>query len=83
MFGIINLSFVYNSGFIFFRTQAENIFINPGKVQFDGLVQFLIYIRDNDKLGLKYYANIEDVPISNLFRQSRIRTGDQLMVLSD
>ena len=56
---------------------------NPGKVQFEGLVHLLRYIRDNNNLGLKYYANIEYVPISDLFRQYRIRNGGQLMVLYD
>ena len=31
---------------------------NIGKVHFEGLVQSLIYIRDNKNLGLRYYANI-------------------------
>ena len=56
---------------------------NPGKVQFEGLVHLLRYIRDNNNLGLKYYANIEYVPISDLLRQYRIRNGGQLMVLYD
>ena len=29
---------------------------NPGKVHFEGLVHLLRYIRDNNTLGLKYYA---------------------------
>ena len=31
---------------------------NPGKVNFEGLVNFLRYIRYNKPLGLKYYDNM-------------------------
>ena len=31
---------------------------NPDNVHFEGLVHLLRYIRDNKKLGLKYYAKI-------------------------
>ena len=34
-------------------------------------------------MGLKYYAKIEDAPISDLLRQAIIKTENQLMVLSD
>ena len=43
----------------------------------------LRYIRDNDNLGLKYYAKIEGAPISDLLIQSSINTENQLVVLSD
>ena len=36
---------------------------NPGKVNFEGLVHLLRYIRDNNNLSLVYYANIEHEPI--------------------
>ena len=35
---------------------------NPGKVHFEGLVHLLRYIRDNNTLGLKYYADMNDAP---------------------
>ena len=56
---------------------------NPGKVNFEGLVHLLSYIRDNKTLGLKYYSDMNDSPISDLSRKSGIKTGNQLMALSD
>ena len=41
------------------------------------------YIRDNNDLGLKYYSNIEDKPLSDLFRKATIKTENQLMMLYD
>ena len=46
----------------------------PGKVQFEGLVYLLRYIRDNETLGLQYYANIHDTPVSDLLIQASIKT---------
>ena len=37
---------------------------NPGIVHFEGLVHLPRYIRDNKTLGLKYYADTNDAPIS-------------------
>ena len=34
-------------------------------------------------MGLKYYANINDAPLSDLLRQASIETENQLMGLSD
>ena len=56
---------------------------NPGRVHFEGLVHFLGYIMNNKNLGLKYYANIDDVPISDLLVQANIKTENQFMVFSD
>ena len=56
---------------------------NTGKVNFEGLVQLLRYITDNKNSRLKYYANIEDEPLSDLLRQNIIKTDNQLMVFSD
>ena len=39
---------------------------NPGKVQCEGLVHLLRYIRDNNTLGLKYYDDIKNPYISDL-----------------
>ena len=37
------------------------------------------YIRDNKTLGLKYYADMNDAPVSDLLRQARSKTEDKLM----
>ena len=52
---------------------------NPGKSYFEGLVHLLSYIRDNKTLGLDYYANINDAPVSDILRQASIKNENQLM----
>ena len=47
---------------------------NPSKVHFEGLVYILRYIRENDILGLKYYADMNDATVSDLLRQASIKT---------
>ena len=47
------------------------------------MVHLLRYIRHNKNLGLKYYADMKDAPLSDLLRQDSIRTDNQLMDLSD
>ena len=54
----------------------------PGKVQFEGLVQLLRFIRDNKTMGLKYYADMNDAPLSDLPRQASIKTEKQLIDFS-
>ena len=56
---------------------------NPGKVHFEGLVHLLRYIRDNNTLGLKYYADLNDAPVTDLLRQANIKTNNHLMDFSD
>ena len=56
---------------------------NPGKVHFEGLVHFFRYIRDNKTLGLKYYADLNDAPVTNLLRKANIDTKKNLMAFSD
>ena len=56
---------------------------NPGKVQFEVLVHILRYIRYNKTLGLKYYSDMNDAPVSELLRQASIKTENHLMVFSD
>ena len=56
---------------------------NPGKVHFEGLVHLLRYIRDNKTLGLKYYSDLNDAPITDLLRQANIKTKNHLMAFSD
>ena len=40
-------------------------------------------IRDNNNLGLKYYAKIEDAPLSDPSKYASINTENQFMALSD
>ena len=54
---------------------------NTGKVHFEGLVNFLRYIRGNKTLGLKYYADMKDAPLSDLLKQANIKNENQLMVI--
>ena len=56
---------------------------NPGKVHFEVLVHLLRYIRDNKTLGLKYYADLNDEPVTDLLRQANINTNNSLMAFSD
>ena len=56
---------------------------NPVKVQFEGLLHLLSYIRDNKTLGLKYYEDMNDVPVNDLLRQASIKTENHLMDFSD
>ena len=43
----------------------------------------LRYIRDNKTLGLKYYADLNDAPGTDLLRQANIKTKNHLMVFFD
>ena len=56
---------------------------NPGKVHFEVLVHLLRYIRDNQTLGLKYYADLNDAPMTDLLRQANINTKNHLMAFSN
>ena len=56
---------------------------NPGKVHFEVLVHLLRYIRDNKTLGLKYYADLNDAPVTDLLIQANIKTKNHLMAFSD
>ena len=56
---------------------------NLGKVHFEGLVHLLRYIRVNEPLGLKYYAALNDAPVTDLLRQANIKTNNNLMAFSD
>ena len=57
--------------------------VNSGKVQFEGLLHILRYIRDNNTLGLKFYADMNDAPVTDLLRQASIKTENHLMVFPD
>ena len=41
----------------------------------------LRYIRDKNNLGMKYIADINDAPVTDLLRQSSIKTENHLMVI--
>ena len=56
---------------------------NPDKVHFEDLVNLFIYIRYNNNMGLRYCSKIEDAPLSDLLRQARIKTDNQLIVFYD
>ena len=56
---------------------------NPGKLHFEYLVHLLRCIRLNKTLGLKYYANINDAPVSDQLIQASIKTEDHFMSFSD
>ena len=56
---------------------------NTGKVHFEVLVHILKYIRENNTLGLKYYADMNDAPVTGLLRQVSIKTENHLMYFSD
>ena len=56
---------------------------NPGKVHFEGLVHLLRYIRDNKTSGMKYYADLNDAPVTDLLRQANIKNNNSLMAFSD
>ena len=43
----------------------------------------LRYIRENKTLGLKYYADINDAPVTNLLRQANIKTKNHLITFSN
>ena len=63
--------------------KLEKFSANPGKVQFEGLVHLLRYIRDNKNLGLKYDADLNDAPVTDLLRQANIKTRNHLMGFFD
>ena len=56
---------------------------NTDKLHFEGLIHLLRYIRDNKTLGLKYYEDLNDAPVTDLLRQTSIKTKNHLMAFSD
>ena len=65
--------------FSFSVQKLANFSSNAGKLHFEGFVHILGYIRDNNTLGLKYYADMNDAPVSDLLRKYSIKTENQLM----
>ena len=60
-------------------TFSENLV----EVQFEVLEHLLRYIRDNNNFGLKYHADINDTPVTDLLRQASIKTENKLIAFSD
>ena len=60
-----------------------NFSANPGKGHFEVLVHLLRYIKDNKTLGLEYYADMNDAPVTDLLRQASIKTKNHLMAFYD
>ena len=56
---------------------------NPGKLHFEGLIHLLRYIRGSKTLGLNYYVDMNDAPVTELLRQDIIKTENHLMAISD
>ena len=69
--------------FSFAIHKLEKFSANPGKVNFEGLINIFRYIRDNKTLGLKYYADMNDAPVTDMLRQAIIKTKNHLMDFSD
>ena len=69
--------------FIFAVHKLAKFSANSGKVHFEGLVHLLGYIMDNKTLGMKYYADLNDAPVTDLLRQANIKTKNHLMDFSD
>ena len=69
--------------FSFVVDKLANFSSNPGKVQFEVLVHLLRLIGYKKTLILNYYADINDVPVSDLLRQAIIKTDNHLMDFSD
>ena len=63
--------------------KLANFPANPGNLHFEGLVHLLRYTRDNKTLGLKYYSDLNDAPVTDLLRQANIKTKKHLMAFSD
>ena len=63
--------------------KLEKFSENTGKLYFEGLIHLLRYIGYNNILGLKYYADLNDAPITDLLRQAIIKTENHLMAFSD
>ena len=59
--------------------KLANFSANRGKVHFEGLIHLLRYIRHNKTLGLKYHADLNYAPVTDLLKQASIKTKNHLM----
>ena len=69
--------------FIFAVHKLEKFSSIPGKVLFERLIHLLKYMMENKTLGLNYYADMKDAPLSDLLIQANINNENQLMAFSD
>ena len=67
---------------IFAVQKLSRFSANPGKVHFEVLVHMLRYTSYNKTLGLKYYADMNDAPATDLLIQASIKTENHLMDFS-
>ena len=67
---------------IFEVQKLEKFSENPSRVHFEGWIHLLRYIRENKTLGLKYYAYLNDAPVTDILRQAIIKTKNHLMDVS-
>ena len=71
---IVSLIYLLSTIVFFSAHKLAKFSSNPGKVHFEGLLHLLMYIRENNTLGLNYYADMNDAPLSDLLRQASIKT---------
>ena len=69
--------------FVFALHKLAKFSVNLGKVHFEVFIHLLRYIRKNNTLGLKYYADINYEPVTDLLRQASNKTKNHLMASSD
>ncbi|MGH7974586.1 MAG: hypothetical protein ACREBR_03590, partial [bacterium] len=46
---------------------------NPGKSHFEALIHLLGYLRDNPSLGLRFYSNLDDAPVTRLLKDHNMK----------
>ena len=63
--------------------KLEKFSANTSEIHFEVLIHLLRYIRDNKTLVLKYYADINDAPVTDILKQAIIKTKNHLMAFSD
>ena len=81
--GVVNFFLSTRVDLCFVVHKLEIFSSDTVRVHFEGLVNLLRYIRDNNNLGLKYYSNIDYLPLYELLIQARIKTENQFMVFYD
>ena len=63
--------------------KLETFSSNRGKLHVEVVVHFVRYIRDNKTVGLKYYSDMHDAPVSDILIKASIKTENQFMGFSD
>ena len=76
---ILDLFIVYKRNLSFVLHKLAKFSANPGKVHFKVLVHLFRYIRENKTLGLKYYVDLNDAPVTDILIQDNIKTKNHLM----